>query len=262
MKFGERAVLGFDAENKPIFNDEVEIELQGMYTAIKETNLIHAENLEATPSIKLTTIKPSGSISLLMGVSAGMHWHWSRFMIRRVRFSANSPLIPVLIDCGYYVEPAVAGFNEDGSYKIDTHTFVVEFPTKATTAEHARFQSENDVSLNEQAAVQALLQNAWSDNAVSATLTFNKEEGKEAETIKGIADVLEKAKHSLKSTSLLPHDSNTYPQMPLEAITREEYERKKAKITAKPWELLGNVDLNEDDNEMIGECKGNNCPIR
>jgi ribonucleoside-triphosphate reductase (thioredoxin) len=51
--------------------------------------------------------------------------------------------------------------------------------------------------------------------------------------------------------------------MPLEAITKEEYEKKKAKITAKPWELLGEVRIEEDDDaDVIGECKGGVCPIR
>jgi ribonucleoside-triphosphate reductase (thioredoxin) len=263
MKFGDRAVLGFDEQNKPIFNRDVEIALDRLYQAVKETNRTHADKLEAQPSIKLTTVKPSGSMSLLMGVSPGMHWHWSKYMIRRVRFSANSALIPALIECGYYVEPVISGFQKDGSPKIDQHTLVVEFPTKAPTAEHPKFQAENDVPLAEQAAVQALLQSYWSDNAVSATLTFNKEEGKEENSIAQIAAVLEQSKQTLKSTSLLPHDSNTYPQMPLEAITKEEYEKKKAKITAKPWELLGEVRIEEDDDaDVIGECKGGVCPIR
>jgi ribonucleoside-triphosphate reductase len=262
MKFGDRAVLGFDGD-KPIFNHEVEKALDEMYQAVKETNRIHAKELLAKPSIKLTTVKPSGSMSLLMGVSAGMHYHWSKYMIRRVRFSANSPLIPVLMECGYLIEPAVIGFHEDGSYKLDPHTYVVEFPIQSPTANHPKFQAENDVPLPEQAAVQALLQSYWSDNAVSATLTFNKVEGEEEKTIESIAAVLAQSKHVLKSTSLLPHDASTYPQMPLEAISQEVYEQKKAKIKAKPWELLGEVRIDEEDEvDVIGECKGGVCPIR
>lgn len=265
LKFGRKAILGFDKDGTPIFNQDVCNFLDKLYKDVKETNRLHAQELEANPSIKLTTVKPSGTLSILMGVSAGMHFHWSRYMIRRVRIAANAPLVPILFECGYKIEPAYMGTDKDGNPQYDYNTYVVEFPIKAPTADHPDFQSAGDVPLREQAAIQALLQTYWSDNAVSATLTFHKAENKEDEqkVIEEIASVLEQFKGKLKSTSMLPHASGTYPQMPLEAITKEQYEKMVSRLKAKPWELIeGTIMAEEEEAEVVGECAGGHCPIK
>jgi ribonucleoside-triphosphate reductase len=291
MKFGHKAIRDFDGEGNPVFNQDVADALDDLYNNVKQTNLAQAKDLDANPSIKLTTVKPSGTVSILMGVSPGQHYHWSPFMIRRIRMSANAPLVDVLIKCGYYVEPAVKGFDADGNNVYDYSTVVCEFPVKAPTAAHAKFQSAGEVPLREQAALQALLATYWSDNAVSATLSFKQatpkpvffEDGTmyrdkfgspklevdprdESRVIKEITDILDRYKGVIKSTSLLPHATGTYPQMPYEEITEEEYESRAAKITAKPWELLndgvGAENAAEDGEDVVGECVGGSCPIK
>jgi len=289
LKFGQKAIIGFDAEGNAVFNDEVGQALDELYGEVRATNVEQAEQLDANPSIKVTTVKPSGTVSLLMGSSPGMHYHWSAYMIRRIRMSATAPLVPVLMECGYKIEPAVKGFNEDGSHKYDYNTVVVEFPTKAPTAEHAEFQSAGDVPLREQAALQALLATYWSDNAVSATLSFRKAQAKqtffedgsvlldkfgnpqltvdkreEDDIIDEITDLLDRYKGVIKSTSLLPYATDTYPQMPYESITEERYHAMVAKLTAKPWELIdGDVKAeDEDTTDYSGECVGGSCPLK
>jgi hypothetical protein len=272
LKFGQKAILGFDAEGNALFNDEVTRALDELYKEVRAANVDQAEQLDATPSIKVTTVKPSGTVSLLMGSSPGMHYHWSAYMIRRIRMAERS-FDSVLMECGYYIEPAVVGFNEDGTKKYDYNTVVVEFPTKAPTAEHTEFQSAGDVPLREQAALQALLATYWSDNAVSATLSFRKAQPKQSffddgsvlldkfgnpqlsidkreedVIIDEITDLLNRYKGVIKSTSLLPYATDTYPQMPYEAITEEKYHAMVAKLKAKPWELIdGDVKAEEGD---------------
>lgn len=289
LKFGQKAILGFDAEGNAIFNDEVGQALDELYGEVRATNVEQAEQLNANPSIKVTTVKPSGTVSLLMGSSPGMHYHWSAYMIRRIRMASNAPLIPILQECGYYIEPAVVGFNEDGTRKYDYNTVVVEFPTKAPTAEHAEFQSAGDVPLREQAALQALLATYWSDNAVSATLSFRKAQAKQAffddgsvlldkfgnpqlsidkrdedAIIDEITDLLDRYKGIIKSTSLLPYATDTYPQMPYESITEERYHAMVAKLKAKPWEVIkGDIKAeDEDTTDYSTECVGNSCPLK
>lgn len=289
MKFGEKAILGFDENDNPVFNKEVTKEIDKLYGFVKETNIEQAKELEANPSIKLTTVKPSGTISILMGVSPGQHYHWSPYMIRRIRMSAEAPLIPILMECGYHVEPAVQGFNDDGSYVYNYHTLVVEFPVKAPTANHNDFQAAGDVPLKEQAALQALLATYWSDNAVSATLSFKKAKPKpvyfqdgsilldkfgqpelkidkrdEDVVIDEIASLLNRYKGTIKSTSLLPHATDTYPQMPYEEITKEKYEKMISKVKAKPWDLIdGNIKAEEDEtSDSSMECVGGSCPLK
>lgn len=288
LRFGEKAILGFKENGDPIFNEKVAKELDRLYKAVRKANLEHAKELEANPSIKVTTVKPSGTVSILMGVSPGMHYHWAPYMIRRVRIAAHSPLVDALRKCGYNVEYAIKGWNEEGKPVYDYNTVVVEFPVKAPTAEHPLFQSAGDVPLEEQAALQAMLQTYWSDNAVSATLTFKKPEAKpvffqdgtqlvdkfgnpvlqvdpreEERVIEQITDVLDRYKTVIKSTTLLPYATGTYPQMPYEAISKEQYEKMVSKIKAKPWEILqGNVVLNDDNVDDSMECAGGACPIR
>lgn len=289
LKFGKKAIIGFDVEGSAIYNEEVCQALDELYGEVKATNIEQAKQLEANPSIKVTTVKPSGTVSLLMGSSPGMHYHWSAYMIRRVRMASNAPLIPILMQCGYYIEPAVVGFNEDGSRKYDYNTVVVEFPTKAPTASHEDFQSAGDVPLREQAALQALLATYWSDNAVSATLSFRKAQPKqtffedgtvlldkfgnpqmsidkreEDEVIDEITDLLNRYKGVIKSTSLLPYATDTYPQMPYESIDETKYNAMVAKLTAKPWELIqGDIKAEEEDTtDYSTECVGNSCPLK
>lgn len=289
MKFGEKAIIGFNDDGSAIFNEDVAKFFDQLYRYVREANRAQARELEANESIKVTTVKPSGTVSLLMGVSPGQHFHWSAYMVRRVRMAASSALVPVLMECGYKVEPAIVGFNNDGSYKYDYNTVVVEFPIKAPTADHPKFQSAGDVPLKEQAALQALLATYWSDNAVSATLTFKKAKPKpvyfddgtmlldkfgnpelkvnkrdEDAVIEEITDILDRYKTVIKSTSLLPHATDVYPQMPYEEITKEQYEKMTARIKAKPWELIGGVLQAEDEDttDYTIECVGNSCPIK
>jgi adenosylcobalamin-dependent ribonucleoside-triphosphate reductase len=289
LAFGAKAIIGFDKNDEPIFNKKVTKALDKLYGYVKKANIQHAKQLRSTPSIKLTTVKPSGTVSLLMGVSPGQHFHWSAFMIRRVRMSANAPLIPLLIKAGYTIEPAIQGYDEKGQPVYNYQTLVVEFPVKAPTATHPDFQSAKDVPLKEQAALQALLASYWSDNAVSATLSFHKPQPKpvyfgdgemmtdkfgqpvlqidtreEEAVIDEITDVLSRYKTVIKSTSLLPHSVDTYPQMPYEEIDKDTYDKMAARITVNITDLIkGDMDAEEEDTtDTSQECIGGSCPIK
>jgi hypothetical protein len=202
--------------------------------------------------------------------------------------SAHSALVAPLIDCGYNVEFAQTGYDDDGNPVYDMTTVVVQFPVKAPTADALEFQSAGDVPLREQAAMQALLATYWSDNAVSATLSFHKPKPKpvfddgglpltdkfgnpvlqvyacdEERAIDEITDVLDRYKGVIKSTSLLPYATDTYPQMPYEEITKEQYDEMVSRIESKPWEIIGGsiqADLDELDDST--ECVNGFCPVR
>jgi hypothetical protein len=287
--FGSKAILGFDENQDPIYNEEVTRKLDEFYGFVKKSNIDHSRQLGANPSIKVTTVKPSGTVSLLMGSSPGQHFHWSPFMIRRVRLAANAPLVPFLMECGYHIEPAIQGFDDKGKPVYNYQTLVCEFPVKAPTAHLEGFQSAKDVSLEEQAAIQSLLAKYWSDNAVSATLSFHKAKPKpvyfedgtllqdkfgqpelkidrneENAIIEQITDILDKYKGIIKSTSLLPHATDTYPQMPYEEITEEKYNEMVSKLKANIWDVVGGS-IQAEDSETLDsslECIGSSCPVK
>ena len=187
-------------------------------------------------SIKITTVKPSGTVSLLPGVSPGIHYPHSKYYIRRIRLSKNSDLISPIKKAGYYVE--------EDSYS--PNTVVAEFPV------HKKYfdRSKNEVSIWEQVANAIDYQSLWSDNQVSITVTFKKEEAKE------IIRVLEFAEDKLKSISFLPIKEHGYKQAPYEEITKEQYEEKITNL--KP------LDLDETRDRAIGEkfCDSEACEVR
>jgi len=118
-------------------------------------------------SVKLTTVKPSGTLSLLPGVTSGCHPAYSRHMIRRIRIAADHALVQVCRDHGYPVEYQR---NFDGSE--DHSTMVVSFPF--CYPEGTKLAAE--MTAIDQLEVVKWLQAHWSDNSVSCTVYYRKEE--------------------------------------------------------------------------------------
>jgi len=176
------------------------------YKVIKHYDINYSEWLGIRESIKTTTVKPSGTVSILAGESPGVHWaSGGRHFLRAIRFANSDPMLPLFKMAQYQVEPA--------SESPDT-TSVVFFPVK-TNAKRA----EKDVSIYEKVALASAAQRYWSDNSVSVTVTFDAE--KEAESI---GSVLHMYDGQLKTISFLPMGNTVYPQMPYTQITEQEYE--------------------------------------
>lgn len=180
--------------------------LDSGYNEIKRWDTVYSEWLCIPKSIKMTSVKPSGTVSLLAGATPGMHYPESRFYIRRMRLANNSPLVDPLREAGYKLEPAV-GSERD--------TLVVEIPIDVGEG----IRTVNDVSMWEQLALAANMQSWWADNQVSCTVTFNpKTEGHQ------IASALEYFQYQLKGISFLPKcDYGAFPQMPYEEISEDTF---------------------------------------
>lgn len=174
-------------------------------------------------SIKITTIKPSGTVSLLAGATPGMHWPTSQNYLRRVRIDKDHQLVKRLADAGYHIERAIVcpDQNNPGKYIYDENTLVVSIPT--TLGPHVT-KTEENVSMWEQLEMAAFLQRYWADNQVSCTIKFDPAtEGSQ------IKDALEYYQYSLKGISFLPKgELLDYPQLPYEKISFEEFEKQNA----------------------------------
>jgi ribonucleoside-triphosphate reductase len=181
--------------------------LRDGYKIVRAENKRLAKGAGVPESIRVTTIKPSGSISLLAGATAGVHYPVSRYAIRRVRVANDSPLVPSLKEAGVPCEK--------DSYS--DNTLVFEF-----TIDHGDVRPCEQVSPWEQFSLVAMLQRCWADNMVSATVYFNKE--KDAVEIEKLLAMFIPV---LKSVSLLPHSGHGYAQAPYEPISKEEYEKRK-----------------------------------
>jgi len=176
------------------------------YKVIKTYDNTYSEWLGIRESIKMTTVKPSGTVSILAGESPGVHWTvGGEYFNRAIRFANSDPMLPLFKLANYRVEPA--------SESPDT-TSVVFFPIKSNAK-----RSEKNVSIYEKMALAATAQRYWSDNSVSVTISFDPE--KEASAI---GTALHMYDGQLKTVSFLPSGNATYPQMPYTQITAEEYE--------------------------------------
>lgn len=252
-KYGHYALKGFEVDpetgkedlTKPIFHQKIVDELDMWYHWVEECNDEHAHLLGSTKSKKKTTNKPSGTVAKLPGVSSGIHWHYSGYMIQRIRYHEADPNLLVIKACGLPIEKAAK----------EPNTVVVEFPVKNANADHPNFKGAGDVSLAEQFANQYLFAYAWADNAVSATLTFKPEE-KEL-----IEPLLKAYNNRVKSTSLLPYSGHGYVQAPWEPITKEEYEKRVSAMLATPEEMYkilevveNGIDIGDDSDCSTGAC--------
>jgi adenosylcobalamin-dependent ribonucleoside-triphosphate reductase len=189
------------------------------YGYIQGLDRVYSDWLGIPLSIKTTSVKPSGTVSLLCGATPGIHYPHSAFYIRNIRVANTHLLAEAAKKAGYPVEP--------DTYADDT--VVVSFPVKE---EHFS-KGKSQVTIWEQFANAAALQRHWADNQVSITVTFRSDE---AEDIRTCLDVYE---DQLKGLSLLPIRDNGYKQAPYIEITEEEYEALTAQI--RPLELGGNT---------------------
>jgi hypothetical protein len=211
------------------------------YNKIRYYDNKYSEWLCVRESIRVTTVKPSGSVSLLSGNTPGVHWGpGGAFYLRAIRFGKQDQMMHLFKAAGYKIE--------DDIYSKETS--VVYFPIKSG---HKR--SEKEVSLFEKIGLAATAQKYWSDNGVSVTLSFNKE----SET-KHIAPALHMYEGQLKAVSFLPMGNNIYLQQPYTEITEEEYNSYLGKIATIDWSAIYD---GIENLEALGEayCNNDNCLI-
>ena len=213
--------------------------LENGYDTIQEWDKMYSDWFAVPRSIKTTSVKPSGTVSLLAGATPGLHYPESRFYIRRVRVSKYSELIEPLKKAKYKVEPAFG--SEDT-------TMVVEIPVDV--GEGIRTASE--LSIWEQFSIAAFMQRHWADNQVSCTVTFDpKTEGEQ------IPHVLNYYQYHLKGISLLPrHELGAYKQMPYESIDEKEYNKQIKRLRKLSFGVIKQEEANIEK-----FCDGDFCDV-
>ena len=212
------------------------------YKTIRKYDHSYSEWLCVRESVRVTTVKPSGSVSLLSGATPGVHWGpGGEFYLRAIRFGNTDPMLHLFKAAGYKIEDDLVSAN----------TSVVYFPVASG---HKR--SEKHVSLFEKIGLAATAQKYWSDNGVSVTLSFDKEEEK-----KFVAPALNMYEGQLKAVSFLPMGNKTYPQQPYTEITREEYNSYVGTIGKIDWSAIYDGKDNLDA-ESEKYCSTDACEIK
>lgn len=219
-------------------------QLRKVYEHLRQVDIEHSRLLNCPTSRKLTTIKPSGTLSLLAGCTPGMHPTLGHYIFRTMRFAANNPLVEACRECGYPVEPRL---KIDG--QPDHSTMVVTFPIKYS--EDAILSKNNTVhtSLNNQ----TFLQKYWSDNAVSATHYYRPND---VESIKEWLAV--HYDEEVKGCSFLLETRHGFKQAPIQPVSEKEYEALASQV--KPFGRLEIEKVSDVDTTL--ECEGGVCSVR
>jgi len=202
----------------------------------------YSQWLGVPESVKKTSNKPSGTVSLVAGVNGpGIHFGKLRTGYRLIRVAADSALIPILEKANYKVEPAVSNPRS---------TSVVYFPILTPD----NIVVEADTGIWEKVKMAADMQYYWADNQVSCTVEFSQDEADRGE----IARVLEAFDGQLKGISFLPKAEGNYAQMPYTSAPRDEVEKYLATLLPLDFTELTEEGENRDATKF---CDGDACMV-
>ena len=216
---------------------------------VKENRRV-ANHVGIRPAARTTTVKPSGTSSLVLGCSSGIHaWH-SPYYIRRIRIGKGEELYR-------YLSRKHPALVEDEFFNPDSMA-VIEIPQKAP--EGSIFRDESYLDLLERVRKYNL---EWvkpgsitgqNTHNVSCTISLKEDEWE------GCGEWMWKNRHVFNGISVLPYDGGTYVQAPFEEIDEERYEL----LAGSLQELdLREVKEVKDDTDLSGElaCAGGMCEI-
>lgn len=226
------------------------LDLTAAAKVVKEENARVSSIIGINPAARTTCVKPSGTTSLVVGSSSGIHaWH-SLYYIRNIRFGKNEAIYKYLSE--HHPE-----LVQDEFFKPEQQA-VVSIPVKAP--EGSIFRTESAIDLLER--VKKFSQE-WikpghrkGDNThnVSATITIKLEEWDD------VGKWMWENRAFYNGLSVLPADGGSYKQAPFQECSKEEYEALYA--TLKDVDLTKIVE-ESDTTDLKGElaCSGNNCEV-
>ncbi|WZB39534.1 ribonucleotide reductase [Streptomyces phage Cursive] len=199
-------------------------ELKDVLEALKyqaiAVNAATADAIGIPRSAAITCVKPSGTVSQLVGVPSGMHTEHDHFYIRTVRGDNKDPLTQFLKDSGVPNEPDVMKPND---------TTVFSFPKKAADGALTR----NDLTAIEHLEIWLAYQRHWCEHKPSITVSVKEHEWME------VGAWVYKHFDEVSGISFLPFSEHTYKQAPYQTITEAEYKEWLEKMPDEiQWDLL------------------------
>jgi ribonucleoside-diphosphate reductase alpha chain len=218
--------------------------------AASDTNILIAAAIGINPAARVTTVKPSGTSSLVVGSSSGIHgWH-APYYLRRLRFGKDETIYK-------YLKKVIPLLVEDEFFRPETQA-VIGIPQMAPKG--ATFRSETALDLLERTKrynlgwVREGHRSGDNTNNVSVTISIREEEWDT------VGAWMWDNRDVYNGISVLPYDGGSYKQTPFEDITAEEFDRLSL--------LLSDIDLSnatetEDNTDLSGEaaCAGGACEV-
>ena len=228
----------------------LEYNLEEAAAEAKKANEDIAKIIEINKAARVTTVKPSGTSSLVLGTSSGIHaWH-NDFYVRRMRLGKNEALYQ-------YLAQNHPELVEDDFFKPDIQA-VVSVPQKAPDG--AIYRTESPMDLLERTKkfnvewVKAGHRKGANTNNVSATISVKQDEWDQ------VGEWMWKNKNTFNGLSVLPYDNGSYTQAPFEDITEEKFSEMESHLNGidlrKIVEMSDETDLKDQ-----AACAGGACEI-
>lgn len=203
----------------------LQLTLQKLKDAAIEANKEWAGRLGISPSVAITTVKPSGTVSQLVDSASGIHPRHNQYYIRTVRADHKDPLALFLQDAGVPCEVDV----------MNKSNLVFSFPIKAP---------EGCITRSDRTAIEQLehyltYQKYWCEHNPSITVYVKEHEWME------VGAWVYKHLNEIGGVSFLPHSDHTYQQAPYQDITAEEYEKLSAAFPAIDWSSFDKYEIDD-----------------
>lgn len=227
-------------DNMP--EEEFDTMIRDAFAVVKTTSDKYVHDFCGTYPIAHTTIKPSGTVSILGQVPSGLHPPLGKYMMRRITIEKDRELADALIALGVPYEPS----------KYNRKDLLFEYPLTETRCRSAKL-----VPAGELMRFAVKMQKDWSDNGVSSSIYFKKGEGGQ------LYDLLMEALPNTKAISFASSDEVGYDQAPFTVITEEEY---LARVQAMPkftTEMLSKMcgDMDDTDGSDTKYCDSMRCSM-
>lgn len=210
------------------------------------TNKQIAAELDINPSVAVTTVKPSGTVSQLVDCRSGIHAAHSEFYIRTVRSDNKDPLCKFMIDQGVPHEPCVMKPND-----VTVFSFPVHVPKKG-----AIFR--DDLSAIQHLEIVKIYNNHWAEHSVSVTVNLKEDEWPE------VSGWVYRNFDALTGISFLPHTEHSYMQAPYQEVDEQGYRELVAKSPKNiDWSNFVEYETGEDTTHGAQNlaCSGTVCEI-
>lgn len=209
-------------------------------------NAEYAKRFAISPSLAVTAVKPSGTVSQLLNASSGIHPRHAPYYIRRVRISATDSLFKMLKEQGIPYVPEV-GQSEDTAT-----TYVLEFPIKAPD----NAKCKDDFTALEQLEYWRRIKEHFTEHNPSATISVGENEWI------AVVDWIQKHWDMVGGLSFLPRFDHVYQRAPYETISKERYEELVAAFPIIDYTKLMKYErADETDQKRELACMGGLCEV-
>ena len=219
---------------------ELPNKLQALRDHARSVNEYWSERLGINPSVSITCVKPSGTVSQLVDSASGIHARHNPFYIRRIRMDKKDPIYQYLKEKGCEVEDEV--------HRPDS-TAVFSFAMKAPEGAICR----KDTTAIEQLELWLLYQRHWCEHKPSVTITVKDEEWPE------VGAWVYKHFDEMSGVSFLPFADHTYQQAPYEDLTDEQYNAMLKTYSIDWSQFKEELDNTGGSQELA--CSAGNCEV-